>query len=181
MSKPVAIVLGGTIPHISLIAKLKERGYYVVLIDFLNNPPAAHYADEHVRESTLDKEGVLDIAKRKQASLVISTCVDQANAVCCYVAEQLNLPHPYSYKIALDVTDKVKMKEILIANDIPTARHIYVNKIEDGMGKNLRYPLIVKPADSNSANGVKKVFSEDDLRTYLPVALKYSRNGYAIV
>ena len=29
-----AIVLGGTRPHITLIQKLKDRGYYVILIDY---------------------------------------------------------------------------------------------------------------------------------------------------
>lgn len=181
MNKPIALVLGGTVPHISLVTKLKDRGFKVCLIDYLENPPAKQYADEHIKASTLDKEAVLSIAKEKNASLVISTCIDQANAVCCYVAEKLNLPHPYSYQTSLDVTDKVKMKEIFIKNNIPTAKHIHVKSEEEVKGKGLRYPLIVKPADSNSANGVKKVQNEQELSIYLPVALNYSRNGFAIV
>ena len=62
-NKPVAIVLGGTNPHVTLINKLKARGYYTVLVDYLPNPPASKVADEHIQESTLDKEVV---AKMRQ-------------------------------------------------------------------------------------------------------------------
>ena len=63
MGKPVAIVLGGTSPHVLLVYKLHERGYYVILVDYLQNPPAKIAADEHIQASTLDKERVLEIAR----------------------------------------------------------------------------------------------------------------------
>lgn len=181
INKPVAIVLGGTVPHITLINKLKERGYYTVLVDYLDNPPAKEYADQHVKESTLDKDKIVEIAQMFHAAIVISTCVDQANSVCCYVGEKLNLPHPYSYQISLDVTDKCRMKEIMLKNNIPTSKYVYVSSAKEIDSLDLRFPLMVKPADSNSANGVKKAKSREDLQRYIPMALKYSRNGYAIV
>lgn len=180
-SNPVAIVLGGTVPHCYLIQLLKKRGYHTVLIDYTLNPPAKAFADEHVQESTLDKDTVLQVAREKNAALVISTNVDQANVTCCYVAERLGLPHPYSYETALNVTDKKRMKQIMWDHDIPTSRYIVVKDLNGLQGVQLHYPLIVKPADSNSAKGVKRVESEDELRKYLPEALVFSRNGFAIV
>ena len=35
MNEKKAIVLGGTAPHAMLINKLKKRGYYVILVDYL--------------------------------------------------------------------------------------------------------------------------------------------------
>ena len=181
MKKQVVLVLGGTVPHISLVKKLKLRGYYTILVDYLDNPPAKEYADEHIKESTLDNEKITEIARERNAIAVLATCVDQANVTCCYAAEKLGLPHPYSYQTALNVTDKVRMKEIMWNNNIPTSKYVHVSCFEDALSKSLRYPLIVKPADSNSANGVKKVLNENELKEYLPLALKFSRNGFAIV
>lgn len=178
---PVAIVLGGTVPHCYLIQSLKKRGYHTVLIDYTQNPPAKEFADEHVKESTLDKEVILRIAQEKNAALVISTNVDQANVTCCYVAEQISLPHPYSYETALNVTDKIRMKQIMWDNNIPTSRYVMVKRLEDMKGVKMTYPLIIKPADSNSANGVKRVKSEAELIQFLPDALRFSRNSSAIV
>lgn len=181
MEKAIAIVLGGTVPHVHLIELLKERGYYTILLDYTPNPPAKDCADEHLPISTLDKDAVLEVARKRKSDLVISTNVDQANVTCCYVAEKLGLPKPYSYETALDVTDKQRMKRIMWENGIPTSRYVQVGSVEEIGVLNLNYPLMVKPADSNSANGVKRVYTEEDLRKYLPDALKFSRNGKAII
>ena len=45
-----AIVLGGTEDHIKLIELLKNRGYFVILIDYYKNPPAKKAADLHIQE-----------------------------------------------------------------------------------------------------------------------------------
>ena len=105
-----AIVLGGTGPHVMLVEKLKARGFHVILADYLPFPVAKNNADEHIQISTLDKEAVLALAQKRHASLVISTCIDQANATACYVAEKMGLPRPYDYETAVNVTDKVRMR-----------------------------------------------------------------------
>ncbi|MBR5947735.1 MAG: ATP-grasp domain-containing protein [Clostridia bacterium] len=175
-----AIVLGGTVPHIDLICQLKERGFHTVLVDYGTNPPAKQYAAEHIIESTLDKEAVLKIAAERKADLVISTSVDQANVVCCFVAEKLGLPHPYSYETALDVTDKVRMKAIMHANGIKTSRHISVSEFSQLENAELCFPIMIKPADSNSAKGVKKVENIAEAEAAFELAKRFSRNGMVI-
>lgn len=181
MNTPIALVLGGTVPHVHLINLLKKRGYYTILLDYTPNPPAKEYADEHLPVSTLDEEAVLEVAKSRQARLVISTNVDQANVTCCYVSEKLGLTKPYSYETALNVTDKQRMKRIMWEHNIPTSKYVQVGSIDEIESLTLNYPLMVKPADSNSANGVKRVYSEEELKKCLPDALGLSRNGKAIV
>ena len=181
MEKTIALVLGGIVPHVHLIELLKERGYYTILLDYTPNPPAKEYADEHLPVSTLDKVTVLEVAREKNASLVISTNVDQANVTCCYVAEKLGLYSPYSYETALDVTDKQRMKRIMWENNIPTSRYAQVASPEEATKIELNYPLMVKPADSNSANGVQRAYTREELEKYLPDSLGFSRNGKAII
>ena len=181
MNKPIAIVLGGTYPHKKLLRNLKLRGYYTILVDYFLNPPAKIDADEHILESTLDEEKVLEIARERNASLVISTCIDHANVIACYVAEQLNLPAPYSYEIALTVTRKDIMKAIMASNGIPTSKYIIVTQNWDFNFEGLRFPLIVKPTDSNSSKGVRKASDLTELERYLKDALQISRNGSAII
>lgn len=177
-----AIILGGTYPHRHLIEKLKERGYFTILVDYLESPIAKDVADKHIQESTLDMDKVADIAKEEGASLVISTCVDQANVTCCYVSEKLGLPHPYSYKASINVTDKVAMKRIMVDNDIPTSRHYVITDVDQFAEKKLSYPIIVKPADSNSSKGVRRIDEGDEnALDYIKKALEISRNGAAVI
>lgn len=178
---PVAIVLGGTAPHIELIRQLHERGYKVVLADYLPNPPAKKHADIHEQISTLDGDAVLAVARKYDAKLVISACVDQANITACYVAEKMNLPHPYSYQLANDITNKGYMKKQMWGNDIPTTKYVFLNSGEE-LGENtLKFPVMVKPADSCAASGVKKANNKEELTQFLAEAKKVSRTGRTVV
>lgn len=181
MEKPIAIVLGGTSPHILLVDKLHERGFYVILIDYLDNPPAKRVADEHIKESTLDKENVLEIAQERHAQLVISACIDQTNSVCCYVAEKLGLPHPYSYQTSLCVTDKGLMKKIMVDNAIPTSCFTTTGSVEAIDWTKIEYPAVVKPVDCNSSKGVRRVDSMDETKQRVAEAISLSRTKTAII
>lgn len=178
---PVAVVLGGTNPHIELICQLQRRGYYVVLADYLDNPPAKAAADLHERVSTMDEQAVLGVAKKHNAKLVISACVDQANITACYVAEQLGLTKPYSYKTASQITNKGFMKKIMVENKIPTTKYYYLETGENLDDFELRFPVMVKPADSCAASGVKKANNPDELKMFLDDAKRVSRTGRTVV
>ncbi len=177
----IALVLGGTAPHIELINQLKRRGYYTILIDNTDNPPAKRYADEHIKESTLDRDTVVNISKERGADLIISGCVDQANAVACYAMERCGYEPPYSFETATSTTDKLIMKDIFIANGILTPRHWVVSPEDDMSCIERNYPLIVKPADSTSAKGITKVSDEKTLSEAIRFARKISRTGNVIV
>ncbi len=179
--KKIALVLGGTAPHIELINQLKGRGYYTILIDYFDNPPAKSVADEHLKESTLDYETVLKIGGERRADLVISACVDQANVTACYVGEKLGLPIPYSYQTALACSDKQIMKRIMLENDIPTAAFYSIDKVSDVDNLELRFPVMVKPANCCASTGVKKANSIEDVKKSVAAALELSRTGQALV
>lgn len=179
--RPVAVVLGGTVPHRELLANLGRRGYKTVLVDYLEDPPARKDADLHVRESTLDRNMVLDIARKMNARLVISTCIDQAGVIACQVAEEMGLPQPYSYETARKVTDKARMKQIMADNGIPTSAFRVYDDMQEALKTDLEFPVVVKPADGNSSKGVRKALNPGELEAFLELAFRVSRNGKVIV
>ena len=181
MEKPVAIVLGGTSPHTLLVDKLHKRGFYVILIDYLDNPPAKRVADEHIKESTLDKEKVLEVAQERHAQLVISACIDQTNSICCYVAEELGLPHPYSYHVSLCVTNKGLMKKIMVNNGIPTSSFTTTNSVKTLDWSKIVFPAVVKPVDCNSSKGVHRMDSVEETKQRVSEAICLSRTRTAII
>ncbi len=179
--KPVAIVLGGIFPHAEVVRKLKNRGYYTVLIDYFENPPAAKWADEHCRESNMDYELVLEIAREKGAELVVSPCLDQQMVIAMKVAEALNLSHPFSSEVAMNVTNKKYMKKIMMENQIPTAKYYQVGPEEDLSDLALDYPVMVKPTDGCGAAGVCRIYEPEELKEAVVRACGWSRSGEAIV
>lgn len=170
-----AIVLGGTHDHIRLIEILKEKGYYTVLVDYLENPPAKEFADEHIRESTLDMNAVLDLAKTIKPELVITACIDQALLTMAFVCEKLGLPCHIDYQTALELTNKAYMKLKFVSNNIPTSKFLILNDLGTIPSHELVFPLVVKPADGNGSKGITKVQDSRGVKDAMSRALSFSR------
>ena len=179
--KPVAVVLGGIVPHGNLLEKLRARGFYTVLVDYFENPPAAKAADLHVRESAMDVDAVLAVAKKYNAALVLCTCLDQQIGIACQVAERLGLPLPYSYEKAVEVTNKEKMKKRMWESGIPTSGYFTVHSAKEFFDAGLSFPVMVKPADSCGSAGIRKVERPEDMPSAVEHALAWSRSGTAVV
>ena len=176
-----ALVLCATIPHVLLIEHLKRRGYFTLVADMNPTAPAVSVADAFVGISALDKEAIASYAKDNEIDLVISSCSEQANAVCCYVGEKLNLPHPYSYETSLDVTNKGRMKRLFKTGAVPTSDYMLFTDIEELHQCKLEYPLVVKPVDAYSSKGVHKANNFSELVEFAKNSLKVSRSGQGIV
>ena len=176
-----ALVLCATVPHSLLIEKLKARGYYTIVADMNPKAPAVPVADEFVGISAFDKEAITAYAKDNAIELVISSCSEQANSVCCYVGDKLGLPHPYSYETSLDVTNKGRMKRLFKQGGVTTSDYMVFDTIEELSNCNLNYPLVVKPVDAYSSKGVHKVNNYHELVEFGEDALKVSRTSQGIV
>ena len=181
VDRPLAIVLAGTHPHIPLIENLRARGYYVLLVDYLEAPPASRVADEHSRVSTLDPDGVLALARERRAALVIAACVDRANVTAAYVAEKLGLPAPYGHATAAQVANKLRMKQRLEWLGVPTARFEVLRSAAEAERLALRFPVVAKPIDTGGSKGVRKAADAAQLRQAVEGAFKVTRSAEILV
>lgn len=180
-----AIVLGGTAPHGELIKELKKRGYRTVLIDYFDDPPAAKFADRHYKDSAMDFDAVLRIAKKENAEVILSSCLDQQMNIAMKVAEALDLKRPFSSEMAAIVTNKRLMKRIMIDNGIPTAKFAVVDKQSDLNELHFDSMIIVKPDASSGSAGVAKIMwcpeNMDQIRAAVDKACTFGLTGKAII
>jgi len=179
--KPLAIVLGGTHPHVALIERLKARGYRILLADYLESPPAAAAADEHARVSTLAMDDVLALARARKAALVIATCVDRANLTAAYVAERLGLPAPYGFATARRIADKLEMKRRLQSLGVPTAEFAVLGDAGAARRCPLPFPVVVKPIDTGGSKGVRKATDPEQLLLAAEQAFEATRSAEVLV
>ncbi len=90
--------------------------------------------------------------------------------------ELLNLPYTGSGVLASAIgMDKLKTKEIWLANDLPTPSFVVVNadSLPEQVVEKLGLPLIVKPFNEGSSIGMSKVSSLSEMRPAMDLALKY--------
>ena len=176
-------MIGGTEDHVRLILLLKARGFYTLLMDYYPNPPAASYADEHIRESALDCDRALEVAQTHQVALTIALCIDQAILTMAYVSERMGTPCYLTHQQALCFTNKSFMKVKMLEGSIPTSKFLVIRKGEDKQEalKSLSFPVVVKPVDSNGSKGVTRVDHPEELGTALQRAFGFTHDGRAIV
>lgn len=176
-----ALVLCGGIPQAALIKELKRRRIYTILADVNPDVVARPYADEFYPVSVLDVEAVRKLAEDKKVDCILTVCADQVLLVQAQVSEQLGLPCYLDYETARAVSSKELMKKVFIENDIPTAKHVIMSEFDAEKVKELTYPFIVKPVDSYSSRGVKKVFNIEELKAAFDIAMQISRSNTVIV
>ncbi len=176
-----ALVLAGGFPQIALIKELQNRGYYVVLADWNEEPVAKKYADKYYRVSTLDVDAIRNVAVDEKVDFLITACTDQALLTVAKVSEELGLPCYIDYQTGLNVTNKQYMKDMFAQHNIPTAKHIVRGKLDAKAIEGMEYPLIVKPVDCNSSKGVRRCDNYDELSRYFADAVQFSRTNTAII
>lgn len=176
-----AIVVAGGIAQAALIEELKSRGIYTILAD--RNPAACAvpFADAFFPVSTLDIDGIRQLAIDQQADMVLTACADQVLLVCAKVSEDLGLPCYIDYETAKAVSDKELMKDRFVRFGVPTAHHVVMAELDMAKLKGFEYPLIVKPVDCYSSRGVRKVENAEELMAAFADAVRLSRTDTALV
>lgn len=176
-----ALVLAGSPSQIELIRQLKERGIFTILADNNVKAVARPYADDFVKVDLLNIEAVKQVAIDLKVDFLITVCADQVLITVAKVSEMLGLPCYIDYKTACDVSDKSLMKEIFHKNGIPTSKNFFMEKLDPEKVAQLKFPLVVKPADGYSSKGVRKAENQEELETFFNEAAAISRNGLVIV
>lgn len=181
--KKIMILAGGN-DQCALINELRHYhngNVEILLVDMSDKVKAIPYADKFLQISTMDKDAVLNAAKEEKIDYILTACGDQPLSTMAYVSARMGLPCYLTEQEVRDLTNKRYMKEKMVANNIPTSKHIYVDKNWNNKLSGFKYPLVVKPVDSNGSKGVKKVFTSSELGESLKEAFNYSISGDVII
>lgn len=170
------MLLGGLRYLLPVIEEAHKLGVHVITADYLPDNIAHKYSDEYCNVSIVDKEAVLDAAKRLEIDGIMSFAVDPGVVSAAYVAEKMGLPFQCSYDAATILQDKSKFRKFLSENGFNCPKAKGYSRVEDAL-KDVDYfdwPVIVKPVDSAGSKGVSKVSAPEDLPFAIEVALSAS-------
>ena len=175
-------ILGGGNNQLNAIKRVRQMGHEVVLVDYFDNPPGKRYANFHEVASTFDIGANIDIGKRYSIDGIMTIGTDQPIYTAARVAEELELPSFLNVPTALAVTNKRVMKKILKDNNIPTANYRLVDKsFKKNQPLGLKFPLVLKPLDSQGQRGVYKLNSPQEVEDNIPSTLSFSREEEALL
>jgi len=182
-SKKKLMLLGGLRYLLPVIEAAHRHGIHVITVDYLPDNIAHKYSDEYHNVSIIDKDAVLELAKRLQIDGIMSFAVDPGVVSAAYVAEKMGLPFQCSYEAACILQNKSRFRQFLADNgfNVPNAR----GYSEAGEAlKDVDYfnwPVIVKPVDSAGSKGVTRVDDPADLPAAIAHALDCSPSRHFII
>ena len=121
---------------------LNDRGYAVQFFDFNNLPEAF----EQLRVSDVDL--VFNVCER----INNSSLLEPHSAA---ILDALQIPYTGSNPFTLGLCiDKIRVKKLLAFHNMPTPRWDYAYSMDDSIREDLRYPLIIKPANTDNSIGI---------------------------
>lgn len=175
------LLIGAGIGQLNLAKKIKERGHYLLVVAYNSIPEVIQYADKFIKQDLFLYDEVVDIAKAEKVEAVVSDQHDIMAPLVAYIAERLGLPGN-KYETLVSYCNKNEFRSNCDKLGIPSPKHAKINNLQDFDDiEHLLFPLIVKPADSQSSLGVKKVHTVEECLKALEDAMAYSKTSEAIV
>lgn len=162
----------------SVILRAKAQGLFVVGIDPSENAACKNDVDAFEIVDGKDFNGTINVAKKYDASAIITTATDKPLRMMAKVAQAISAPF-FSEDTAIASTDKFKMKEVFMQNGIPCAKGRLIQDAEET--GDLEFPLIVKPRDNSGSRGVKLCHDIDELREDINEAYLFTKMDSVLV
>ena len=177
------MILGGSRYALPVIEAAHKLGCYVITCDYLPDNIAHKYSDEYCNVSIIDKDAVLEAARKLEIDGIISFACDPGVVTAAYVAEKMGLPHSGSYEAVSILQNKGRFRKFLADNgfNVPVAKGY--SSIEEALKEKdmFNWPVIVKPTDSAGSKGVKRVDDPEKLRESIEYALSFSHSDEFII
>lgn len=170
------LLLGGSRYLLPVIEAAHNLGLYVITCDYLPDNIAHKYADEYCNVSIIDKDAVLEAARKLQVDGIMSFACDPGVVTAAYVAEKLGLPSCGSYESVSILQNKGRFRKFLADNGftVPTAKgYSSIDAALQDVAL-FHWPVIVKPADSAGSKGVTRVDKPEELAESIRYALSFS-------
>lgn len=175
------LIIGASILQLPAIRKAKELGYYVGVVDYNPNAVGIVEADEYFNVSTIDEEGVSEVARSFHPDGIMTLATDMPMRAVAKACAVCGLPG-ISYDTAVKATDKGEMIKAFEAygvehpwyNIVPSPDHF---EIID----KYTYPCIMKPTDNAGSRGVVLCHSREELEAEYEYSHRESRGGAVII
>ncbi len=176
------IVLGAGRGQIPIIDLFHKYDCFVIVVTPKGDYPGIELADKVVYIDVRAREEVLKLAIEENIVAITTDQLDEGVLTAVYVSEKLGLVCIGS-EIAERFTNKYIMRQYAKRLGISVPKNICVNNKAMAMQKmlDLKYPVMIKPADSSASRGVYKISSQKELWEKFDESMGFSKIGEVII
>lgn len=180
MSKKKIAIIGASDFQNPLIVKAKDMGLETHVFAWEDGSIGERTADYFHPISITEIDEIADACREIGVSGICSIGTDLGNITVSKVAEKLGLC-ANSVACVNRSTNKHLMRETFFANGDPSPWSIQVHDVSDLDGRDLAYPIIVKPVDRSGSRAITRLESSDGLSDAVSSAIEVSFAKAAVV
>lgn len=182
MDKKRLLVLGGTRSTLDVVKCAKSLGYEVIVTDNLQNGIAKEFADQCISISTADIDELSEYIFNHNISGVFTGASEFNTENMIKLCQRTNLPVYATEAQWQTCSNKARFKALCEQYDVSTVPGYVIDKdCLETHAKELKYPVIVKPVDSNSGVGISVCRDEQEFIHGYHAACSCSHSGKVIV
>lgn len=176
------LIIGASILQLPAIIKAKERGYYVIVVDYNPHAVGIPYADEFHCISTIDIDGITRLAEMVRPDGIMTLATDLPMRSLASATSKLGLPG-ISPDTAIMATDKGEMIKAFEANHVEHPWFYIADNITEfnRIAHKVKFPCVMKPTDNAGNRGVCYIANRDELFKQYSYSLDYSHSGHVII
>lgn len=178
------LILGGTRISCEIVRIARQLGCFIGVADYnpIEKSPAKQIADAAYNVSVTDVDAVVKLIKDEHIDGVTVGFADAILQAYAEICRTSGLPG-YATKEQLELfTQKNLYKPILRKYGIPTVDEYRIDLNDfDIRVQDVRFPALVKPADSAGARGITICADEERLREAIEKAKEFSHTGVVLV
>ena len=165
------LVLGGISVLVDIVKDAKEKGYYVIVTDYLTDSPAKKVADESWMLSIDDVDGIVAKCREEHVDGVMNYCLDPGQKPYQQICAKLGLPCVATFEQFEIMTNKDKFTDTCIKYGLDVIpSYLYPEDIDK-----MEFPVMVKPVDSRASKGIYICQEKKDLKHAVEYALGFSK------
>ncbi len=177
------LIFGAGINQIELIREAKKLGLTAIAIDPRLDPPGKKEANYFYCVNGIDYETTKAIAIKHEVDAIVTGQMEKPMRLMARLAQDLGLRY-HSPEAVERSLDKWLMKQAFFKCKVPCARGILYGKgdaITPGSLQEFVFPLIIKPKDATSSQGVYRIARFEDIGQYIDITRSFAKTGEIII
>lgn len=176
------LIIGASLLQLPAIIKAKEKGYYVIVADYNPNAIGRKYADEFHCVSTIDVDGIVQLAEQVDPDGIMTLATDLPMRSVAAATTKLGLPG-ISYDTAIKATDKGEMIKAFEKHKVEHPWYYIVNDEAEfsSIVPHILYPCVIKPTDNAGNRGVCYISNREELIKEYSYSRNNSHSGHVII
>lgn len=183
------LFLGGAHHQINAIYNAKKKGIYTICFDNLESNPGHIIANESKIISTTHTDKILDYLSTNEIDGIMSYGSDVALPSLAHICEKYQFcgltnkqaatfSNKNNFRYFLESNNLNSIKFIKLTSDSENTKNQLHKKIIEA---NLKFPLIIKPADRSGGLGISILNNIDDLHEILRTSFQHSLSNEIII